>query len=66
MCYTCGCKRPFDTMGDDENIVEEFFKKAGMTDAIGKEGLTKAKQNMIELLKLELENKELEKPKEQY
>ncbi|HSX40789.1 MAG TPA: hypothetical protein VLF68_04195 [Candidatus Saccharimonadales bacterium] len=53
-------------MGDDENIVEEFFKKAGMTDAIGKEGLTKAKQNMIELLKLELENKELEKPKEQY
>lgn len=66
MCYTCGCKRPNDTMGSPDNIVEEDFTKAGETDAIGREGKLKAKQNMLELLKLELEKKELEKPEEQY
>lgn len=53
-------------MGSPDNIVEEDFTKAGETDAIGREGKLKAKQNMLELLKLELEKKELEKPEEQY
>ncbi len=66
MCYTCGCKRPYDEMGDPKNVTEEVFKQAGETDAIGKEGVLAAKRNMLELLKEELEKNELEKPKEQY
>ena len=66
MCYTCGCRRPYDTMGDERNIVEEFFAQAGQTDAIGKAGVLAAKQHMLELLRAELEKQELEKPREQY
>jgi hypothetical protein len=66
MCYTCGCRRPYDTMGDAKNIVEKFFEEAGQTAAIGKAGVTQAKKNMMELLQAELEKQELEKPKEQY
>jgi hypothetical protein len=66
MCYTCGCRRPYDTMGDAGNIVEEFFERAGQTDAIGKAGTLVAKQHMLELLQAELANQELEKPREQY
>ncbi len=66
MCYTCGCRRPYDTMGDARNIVEKFFEEAGQTDAIGKAGVLLAKQHMLELLQAELVQQELEKPKEQY
>lgn len=67
MCYTCGCRRPADTMGEpDKNITEDYFEKAGDADAIGKAGKKKAKQNMIELLQIELEKDELDKPREQY
>jgi hypothetical protein len=66
MCYTCGCRRPYDTMGDAKNIVEKFFAEAGQTAAIGKAGVMQAKKNMMELLQAELEKQELEKPKEQY
>jgi hypothetical protein len=53
-------------MGDQRNIVEKFFEGAGETDAIGKAGVSQAKRNMLELLQVELEKQELEKPKEQY
>ncbi len=66
MCYTCGCRRPYDTMGDPKNIVEKFFEEAGQTAAIGKEGVLEAKKHMLEQLQAELEKQELEKPKEQY
>ena len=66
MCYTCGCRRPYDTMGDARNIVEKFFEEAGQTEAIGKAGVLQAKRNMLELLQAELEKQELEKPKPQY
>ncbi len=66
MCYTCGCKMPFNDMGDPKNITEKSFKEAGQTKAIGKAGVVKAKQNMLELLKAELEKNQLEKPKDQY
>ncbi len=66
MCYTCGCRRPYDPMGDPKNIVEKFFEEAGQTAAIGKAGVMQAKKNMMELLKAEFEKNELEKPKEQY
>lgn len=66
MCYTCGCRKPYDTMGDSKNIVEKFFEEAGQTEAIGKAGVVQAKKNMLELLQAELGAQELEKPKEQY
>jgi hypothetical protein len=53
-------------MGDERNIVEEFFERAGQTDAIGKAGILVAKQHMLELLQAELEKQELEKPGQQY
>jgi hypothetical protein len=66
MCYTCGCRRPYDTMDDERNIVEAFFERAGQTEAIGNAGVLAAKQHMLELLQAELERQELEKPQEQY
>ncbi len=66
MCYTCGCRKPYDTMGDPKNIVEKFFEEAGQTEAIGKAGVVQAKKNMMELLQAELDAHELEKPKKQY
>jgi hypothetical protein len=53
-------------MGDPKNIVERFFEEAGQTDAIGKAGVVQAKKNMMELLQVELDAQELEKPKKQY
>ena len=44
MCYTCGCRMPYDAMGDARNIVEKFFEEAGQTDAIGKAGVLQAKK----------------------
>ena len=66
MCYTCGCRRPYDTMGDPKSMVEKFFEEAGQTAAIGKAGVMQAKKHMLDLLQAELEKQELEKPKEQY
>ena len=66
MCYTCGCKRPFDDMGSKDNITEDYFERAGSTEAIGQAGSAKAKQNMLELLQLEPEKNELAHPAKQY
>ena len=66
MCYTCGCNRPYDTMGDPSNVTESDFEAAGQTEAIGKAGTVEAKRHMLRLLQLELERDELKKPKEQY
>jgi hypothetical protein len=66
MCYTCGCKRPNDDMGDSRNVTEQAFEAAGQTEAIGHAGKVEAKRHMLGLLQLELERDELEKPKEQY
>jgi hypothetical protein len=66
MCHTCGCNRPFDDMGDPTNVTESYFEAAGQTEAIGKAGKVEAKRHMLRLLQMEVENDELEKPKEQY
>lgn len=66
MCYTCGCNMPYNDMGDKTNITEDYFEKAGQTEAIGKEGKVKAKKNMIALLQKEVDKEELEKPRSQY
>ena len=66
MCYTCGCKRPFDDMGSKDNITEDYFERAGSTEAIAQAGSVKAKQKMLELLQLEQDKNELEHPAKQY
>jgi len=53
-------------MGDARNMVEKFFEEAGQTEAIGKAGVLEAKKHMLELLQEELEQHELEQPKQQY
>lgn len=53
-------------MGNKDNITEDYFDKAGQTDAIGKEGKVAAKKNMIALLQKEVDKEELENPQRQY
>jgi hypothetical protein len=53
-------------MGDARNIIERFFEEAGQTDAIGHAGKVEAKRHMLELLRLELDQGELDQPKQQY
>jgi hypothetical protein len=52
VCYTCGCKLPYEDHGDPASIVEDDLKKAGQTDTIKKAGVKKVKHNMAELIEL--------------
>lgn len=66
MCYTCGCKLPYEDHGDPANIVEDDLKRAGQTETIKKAGVKKAKQNMAELIELQRKAGDLERPKKDY
>jgi hypothetical protein len=66
VCYTCGCKLPYDDHDDPANIVEDDLKKAGQTETIQKAGVKKAKQNMAELIELQEKAGDLERPKKDY
>lgn len=66
MCYTCGCKLPYDDHGDPDNIVEENLKKAGQTEAISHGGVKQAKQNLLELIEIQKKRGDLENPKKDY
>ena len=66
MCYTCGCKLPFEDHGDPANLVEGDLEEAGQTSAIETGGIRAAKLNMLELIMLQQESGELERPKEDY
>ena len=66
MCYTCGCKLPYEDHGDKANIVEDDLKASGRTDTIGQAGVKAAKENLLELLELQKAAGELESPKESY
>lgn len=68
MCYTCGCKLPYERHGDPANIVEDDLKAAGQTDTIKKAGVKAAKKNMLELIELQKAQGEgdLENPKKDY
>ena len=66
MCYTCGCKLPFEDHGDPANIVEEHLKKAGQTETIDRAGVEKAKENMLELIQIQKDRGELGNPKQDY
>jgi hypothetical protein len=66
VCYTCGCKLPYEDHGDPANIVEDDLKKAGQTETIKRAGVKKAKQNMVELIELQEKAGDLERPKKDY
>jgi len=63
MCYSCGCGRPYDDHGDESNITEKSFEKAGR--AIGKKK-KEVKKNTLELLQEEVYVDELKKPQAKY
>ena len=66
MCYTCGCKLPYEDHGDTNNIVEDDLKKSGQTETIKKAGVKKAKENLLELVELQKKSGDLERPKKDY
>lgn len=66
MCYTCGCKLPYESHGDPANIVEDDLKEAGQTETIEKAGVRTAKENLLELIQLEKEAGDLERPRPDY
>ena len=66
MCYTCGCKLPYEDHGDSDNIVEDDLKAAGQTETIKKAGVKAAKENMLELIQLQKDQGDLERPKKDY
>ena len=43
MCYTCGCKLPYEDHGDPANIIEDHLKDSGQTDTIKHAGVKTAK-----------------------
>jgi hypothetical protein len=66
MCYTCGCKLPYEDHGDPNNIVEEHLTKAGETETIKRAGVGQAKENLLELIELQKTQGELDSPKADY
>ncbi len=66
MCYTCGCKLPYEDHGDPANIVEEDLKSAGQTETIKSAGIQAAKENMLELILLQKSAGDLQRPRKDY
>ncbi|MEW6380754.1 MAG: hypothetical protein AB1611_14255 [bacterium] len=54
MCYTCGCGKLSDNMGDSRNITAKDFENAAQA---AKESVEQAKRNTLESLKKELGEK---------
>ncbi len=66
MCYTCGCKLPYEDHGDQANIVEGDLKGAGQTETIKSAGIQAAKENMLELILLQRNAGDLQRPRKDY
>ena len=66
MCYTCGCKLPYEDHGDPSNIIEDHLKKAGQTDTIKHAGVEQAKRNLAELIEIQKNAGDLQAPKKDY
>lgn len=66
MCYTCGCKLPYEDHGDPANIVEDDLKRAGQTPTIERAGVRIAKENLLELIQLQKDQGDLQRPKKDY
>jgi hypothetical protein len=66
MCYTCGCKLPYEDHGDKRNIIEDDLVGSGKTKEIKNSGRKSAKHHMMELLDLQKAKGELGKPRKDY
>lgn len=66
MCYTCGCKLLYEDHGDPANIVEDDLKRAGKTSTIKRAGVRTAKENLLELIELQKDKGDLQRPKKDY
>ena len=66
MCYTCGCKLPYERHGEAANLVEDDLKAAGQTSTIKSAGIKAAKENMLELIELQRTQGDLERPNKDY
>jgi hypothetical protein len=66
VCYTCGCKLPYEDHDDPNNIVEDHLKKAGQTETIKRAGVEQAKRNLAELIDIQKEAGDLQNPKRDY
>jgi hypothetical protein len=66
MCYTCGCKLPYEDHGDPDNIIEDDLRKAGRTETIKRAGVKQAKENFLELIESQKKRGDLENPKKDY
>lgn len=66
MCYTCGCKLPYEDHGDSDNIIEDDLKAAGQTETVKKAGVKAAKENMLGLIQLQKAQGDLERSKKDY
>jgi hypothetical protein len=66
MCHPCGCKSPYEDHGDQANIVEEDLKRAGQTETIKSAGIQAAKENMLELILLQRNAGDLQRPRKDH
>lgn len=66
MCYSCGCRMPYASHGDERNVVEQDLIEAGKTKQIKSAGAAKAKENIAELIDLQRRAGELDEPRESY
>jgi len=66
MCYTCGCRLPYEDHGDPRNLVEAAFVRGGKTKEIKRAGRVRAKLNTLELLLAERRRGELADPRKTY
>jgi len=66
VCYTCGCKMPFEDHGDPRNLTEKNLRDAGVTEAAKGADIRKIKENVQELIELEAAADQLADPKQQY
>jgi hypothetical protein len=64
MCYTCGCKLPYEDHGNPANIIEDGLKSAGAAEDIA--DISNVKENVLELIRLQQEAGELGNPKKDY
>jgi hypothetical protein len=66
MCYTCGCRLPYEDHGDPRNLVESAFVRGGRTKEIKRAGRVRAKLNTLELLLAERRRGDLADPRKSY
>lgn len=66
MCYTCGCKLPFEDHSDPRNLTEKNLEEASKTEAAGEADIKKVKENIEDLIHLQKEAGELSSPKQSY